>query len=182
MHNATDTESDTQIHDFSNDALSAAYISQLPGSFLECVPAIPQLDFSFVPIYEGSDLIDSSTQRDPLRRSEVALRLPMSEYEFEGGWINSLCAEVSGYTVRLSDDLVLRLLPVLVAAIYAQRLDPCRFFAADVFAAVEDEEEPYTVIEAVLKRFSTTRIERMYPLSQFYYSSYLMSIYSVLFA
>ncbi|KAK9240209.1 sister chromatid cohesion protein Dcc1 [Lipomyces kononenkoae] len=146
--------SDTVPDEITPDPLCA---TKLPGGYLESVPLTPLIDFSFVPYYHGAEVADNVTT---LTRSDVSSRVPVSEYEFESAWVESIGAEIDGCAYRLSDDLVVRVLPILMAAIQAEGLDYAKLFVSEVFDAVRaDEDEPVAVIEAILRRFSKSRNE-----------------------
>ncbi|KAK9369723.1 sister chromatid cohesion protein Dcc1 [Lipomyces kononenkoae] len=147
--------SDTVPDEVTPDPL---YATKLPGGYLESIPLSPQIDFSFVPYYEGADIKVAAA--GSLSRSDVSARVPVSDYEFETAWIMAMGAEIDGCAYRLSDDLVVRVLPILVAAIQAEGLDYGKLWVNEVFDAVRtDEDEPVAVVEAILRRFSNNRNE-----------------------
>ncbi|KAK9377712.1 sister chromatid cohesion protein Dcc1 [Lipomyces chichibuensis] len=142
--------------------LDPLYVTKLPGGYLECIPSTPQIDLSFVPYYHGAELKEAkhSDVDLMLSRLDVTARVPVSEFEFQSAWISAMGVEIGGYAYRLSDDLVLRIVPTLMAAIQADGINFDTLRLTEVFEAIrKDEDEPAAVIEAILRRFSTCRSE-----------------------
>ncbi|KAK7203128.1 sister chromatid cohesion protein Dcc1 [Myxozyma melibiosi] len=169
--NYTDDQ-DTQMDDIAEQdgeeeveaEAPVGYLSQLPGSILECTSSSPQVDLSFVPLYNGADALSttssSSSSSTSLHLNEIKSQIPVSDYEFANEWAAALGVELPhGGAFRLSRDFVQQFLPVFVAAVSADRLDLERLEVARVFEAVKEEDEPVAVVEALLRRFSRTREE-----------------------
>ncbi|KAK9432793.1 sister chromatid cohesion protein Dcc1 [Lipomyces doorenjongii] len=142
--------------------LDPLYATKLPGGYLECIPSRIQIDLSFVPYYHGAELKEAAGSDADLALSklDVAARVPVSEFELQSAWIAAMGVEIDGYVYRISHDLVLRIVPILMAAIQAEGMDFGTLWLSEVFEAVrKDEDEPAAVIEAILMRFSTSRSE-----------------------
>ncbi|KAK9241555.1 sister chromatid cohesion protein Dcc1 [Lipomyces tetrasporus] len=141
------------------------HATKLPAGYLECIPSTPQIDLSFVPYYHGADLTEAAAAGGSdadltLSRLDVIARVPVSELEFQSAWIAAMGVEIDGCAYRIGQDLVLRILPILVAAMQADGMDFGALWLNDVFEAVrDDEDEPRAVIEAILRRFCTSPSE-----------------------
>ncbi|KAK9469739.1 sister chromatid cohesion protein Dcc1 [Lipomyces arxii] len=150
--------SDASTADLMNtDTLeNRVYATTIAGGYIECIPSTPRIDLSFLPYYHGEGVSSEETGLQ-LTKEDVIARVPTSVYEFESAWIEALCVEIDGHAYRLGSGLVLRVVPVVMTAIQAERLDFKHLMLHEVMKALGDDEEPVQVIEAILIRFSTTR-------------------------
>ncbi|KAK9387058.1 sister chromatid cohesion protein Dcc1 [Lipomyces mesembrius] len=164
LSSASSSSSSSETTDTVPDEVTSnpLYATKLSGGYLECIPSTVQIDLSFVPYYHGAELKEAAGS-DPdltLSKLDVTARVPVSEFEFQSAWIAAMGVEIDGYVYRLSHDLVLRIVPILMAAIQADGMDFGTLWLSEVFEAVrKDEDEPAAVIEAILMRFSTSRSE-----------------------
>ncbi|KAK9448670.1 sister chromatid cohesion protein Dcc1 [Limtongia smithiae] len=134
----------------------------LHGGYIELIPHTPNIDLSFVPYYHGPHSI-CITPMISLSLAAVAARVPSSRTAFSRAWTQACGVEIDGVTYRLHDqDVVAKLLPMMLTAVQASGLDPCALEASAVAKAVrgddepDENDEPDCVVEAILRRFSTT--------------------------
>ncbi|KAK9474199.1 sister chromatid cohesion protein Dcc1 [Dipodascopsis tothii] len=138
--------------DIEGQAPSRFHATPVKTGYLECIPADPKPDLSYVPRYAGSE--DLATVESELTYQELHSRTPVSETGLASAWRQAGGVEIDGRIYVLADDLVARLLIAIVDGTRAERLEWAALTAANTFGAVADEGEPQSVVTAVLRRFS----------------------------
>lgn len=107
-----------------------------------------------LPIYDGVEL---ELKHDSVLIDHVRERSAISEKEFDKVWFeNNGSALCNGMAVILRDELITKVLHILIMSITAADMNPDELSLIEVFDTVKEEATEFTIdiVETVLKKFS----------------------------
>ncbi|KAK9457413.1 sister chromatid cohesion protein Dcc1 [Dipodascopsis uninucleata] len=126
---------------------------KLSGGYLECLPVQSTCDLSFVPLYHGSEV--GIPMENNVDIEGFQTNIPLSTNEYEKAWVDWLCVQLGRQVFRLSSSVVRQVLLNIVTAIQIEGLNFRSLELKRVYEAVhQDQEEPTSVLETVLRKFS----------------------------